>query len=70
VGAIVGAIVIGIPWGTQVEVIHPGGGDLVLRGSSKQVTKHQIADLQTVKSRYQTGKLAIADWRTGNDWKT
>ena len=34
------------------------------------VTKHQIADLQTAASRYQTGKLAIPDCRTGDDWTT
>ena len=32
--------------------------------------QYQIADQQTAKSRYQTGKLAVADCRTGNDWKT
>ena len=60
----------GQPGGPQIESIHPGGGNTPLPGPSKTVAKHQIADLQTAKSRYQTGKLPTADCRTGKDWKT
>ena len=60
----------GCPGETRIEVTHPGGGKTLLPGPSKTVTKHQIADLQTAKSRYQTGKLPTADCRTGKDWKT
>ena len=34
-------------------------------GSSKQIK----ADKQSAKSWYQIGKLLIADWRIGNEWK-
>ena len=59
-----------VPWGGQDREYMPGGGKRFLPGPSKTVTKHQIADLQTAKSRHQTGKLSTADCRTGKDWKT
>ena len=75
----------GYPGGSQAEGTGSGEGDRVLRGP--YITDHltQIADLQTPKSWYQTGKLTIAednkltvvssyeqDWRYANseqDWR-
>ena len=60
----------GFPGGAQVEVRHPVEGRKDGPWPTVNSYQTQIADLQTVKSRYQTGELAIADCRTGNDWKT
>ena len=47
----------------------PQGGEVVGPWPPVNSYQTQIADLQTVKSRYQTGELASTDCRTGNDWK-
>ena len=47
------------PGGPQILSIRPVGGKLSVRGVQLTVTKHQIADLQTAKSRYQIGKQVI-----------
>ena len=60
----------GYPGRGCVERTHPGEGNFVTPWVQVTVTKHQIADLKAAKSRYQIGKLAIADCRIGKDWKT
>ena len=59
-----------LPGGTQVESTTPVGGNGTVPGPKVTGHKHQVADLQTAKSRYQTGKPATADCWTGKDWKT
>ena len=61
---------LGVPWGDQDREDTPGGANGLVPGPSKTVTRNQIADLQTAKSRYQTGKLPTADSRTRKNWKT
>ena len=53
------------PEGARVDSTRPGQGNGTVHGSSKPIKSRN----QTAKSRYQTGKLLIADWRTGKDWK-
>ena len=47
------------PGGPQILRIWIVEGEVLVRGVQLTVTKHQIADLQTAKSRYQIGKQVI-----------
>ena len=60
----------GFPGGTHVEGTHPVEGRKDRAWPTVNSYQTQIADLQTAKSKYQIGKLAIADCRTATDWKT
>ena len=47
------------PGGPQIQTISVMGGERSVGGVHLTVTNHQIADLQTAKSRYQIGKQVI-----------
>ena len=56
----------GYPGRTQVEAPHPVEGNMLIPWPSHSLT----TDCLLAKSRQQIGKLTIADWRTGTEWKT
>ena len=47
------------PGGPQIQRTWVMGGETSVRGVHLTVTNHQIADLQTAKSRYQLGKQVL-----------
>ena len=52
----------GFPGGTQADITRSGGAGANISGPYISDHKHQIADLQTVQTRYQTGKLTSYNW--------